>query len=1026
MKPSACVDSPHTPSDRRRTPVALKDRLKLRGVFSKRVKSPPLTVKDHVNSINLKMSEYDAVGKESSLSNHNSRVHPHDDYGCNPATEESPAQRRKSIENPGRGRRGSLSSYHSKSTEDKQLVDLLSVNVVPTMEGNNDDDDKAPTKETKEKEGSDSTVSTEDDSNDAGDIVSRALQITAKEEYQEKTRTISRKTRRKSLGVEYIPPNTLSRTVLKKKLRRASADAIDIPQSRFEQASFAPDTAMSTTPTMKKKPTIRGESSEKIGPRKTQEELAESLPNGAKKKKKKNRRASLSVVDAPRTLEGASLADTKSSEKQKKIRSSSVSAAVDTKSRRKSSNKPESPQSVHYGGAMESNDVEDEPLMTPHTNARSSVDGDEKGHRNTSSKTEIEPLTDDSSQRSPSTTCKKRLFVIKLPQLDAESPGKSPSAHRKRLSAFKSPLPLDAETCGKSPRAHKTRLSAIKPPRPPLDAEVPGKSPGKIQKERVRSEKSKEDRRTSKLSDITFSDISPGTLLNSQTSDHSQASDHTINSDTSFGNSQVAHLNENISQLKAQLETFKEQHQATNVEASRSRNELISVKLEYQKAQTQRREVRAKLQESEAIVKDKDRKIAALEKAVESQLDKVDEMEEQLNKVNDDIYPWQDKILYLDEEGRSNHHHAEKKNSQLDEQRHVLLEKRQRELDEQLHQIQREHSRLEGLRLDNNSQQESGEHLQHIESLKQIQAETAKKLSEKDESLQELQRKLEAAWQLNMDGMNSSMSTVKTGTDRQACRKKLQEEKHQLSATLEKKDETIAYMQLELNRLKKGLVASGSGDFASLAREVDARKAEAQVATSKYQGAQKRNVLLEDEIDHWKSLNCNLEDDVQAVKAEASEWKAKYEQMLQQAGISDPVRHTPFSAGSSLPAGGFSEMRAIRRRASIGGVYKGDIGEDLTDLPSKPTSGSVSQRSSSTIRDSLRELCSTPTQNKNNDGSVREGSLRGVRGMLSNWVSPLPPLPLTNNSSHLRNSNHHKPRSTVAVANKNSDHCFAE
>jgi hypothetical protein len=903
-----------------KSPMALKDRLHLRRVFSKKAKIPPLLNEDN--------SDDDAANPNCE---HEAELMP---------LLESPRRlHNKSIENPDRGRRSSVSN-RTKSNGDKELVEFSLDNAMYTMEDHDDDaddhddHDKALTEKTKKKFGSDSTLSTqEDDSNH-----------NAAEDFCPLTpRTKSRKIRYESLGIIKsscsIPRDSLSvddsdvavvtpdpTTKKKKQIRRASVGAFD---------ADTPQCTGTPNGTKKKKKIRRSSLGVESIPRDSLSvNDTESTPNGTKKKKKTKhiRRASVGAVDGATTRALEDAADTKSYKKKKKIRRHSV-GGVDTTSGRKS--RTSKPQPVHHG-TMELNDEEgeDEPPMTPRTKARRTAVGND-GKVRRKSKTNIEPLKDDDYSQT-----------------------RSPSAHRKQLlSAIKPPPPpLDDAKSPSARTRNRLLFFTIKPP--PLDI----KSPGRVRKERARSEKSKPDDK----------DISADTLLNSQ----AESGHDSINSEISFGNPQVVHLHKNISQLKSQVETFKEQRQAANVELSRSRTELISVKLEYQKVQTQRRGLRAELRESEALVVDKDRKIAALEKAIESQLDKAEELEEQLKKAQDEIYQWQDKILLLEAQimrgvkGRScsNGDRAEEKNVQLDEQRHARLEKRQQELDEQLQQIKRERSHLEGLRRDNDSQRLGDGHLQQVESLKQIQAETAITLIQKEGAIQELQRKLEVAWHLNMEGMISSADT--TDTDTPFSEEKLLEEKRQLSATLEKKDETIAYMQLELNRLKEGLAGSAcSGDFASLEREVGARKAEAQAAKSKYQGAQKRNMLLEDDIDHWKSVNCNLEDDVQAVKAEASEWKAKYEQMQKQAGVSD----------SGSPG---SERRASRRRASI----SGGLVDSLADLPSSSMGGSVSQRNS------------TPSQYINNDGS----SLQGLRSMFSNLVSPLP---LTNNSSHLRNSN---------------------
>jgi hypothetical protein len=777
----------------------------------------------------------------------------------------------------------------------------------------------------------------------------------------------------------------------------------------FEQASVA-DTAMSA-PTMKKK-------KKKIGPRETEEELGERTPNGTKKKKQ-SRRLVYTANASTRTSEDVSLAGSKTSktsQKKKQGRSSSVgpvdtdlgrksrsrSSSVgpeDTNSRRKS-RKPElndaedeppmtisPPTKVKRSKPAHGTDAEDEPsmAMTPrtkpnssrksrsssvgpvNTNSRrnsrsSSVGPEDTKSRRKSRKPELndvvdEPpmtmappnkakssqpvhgtmeLNDAEDEPSMTTTPRTKANSRRNSRSSSVGPGNTNSRRNSRSSSVgpaKKTVGGDENVPRKS---FKTKVGPVKDDSQRSSRSDPllPRSPGRLQKKGglpVKDDSQRSSRsapllprspgRLQKKGGLSIKKSNPDDKGITD-SDLSAGSDHdTIDSQKSFGNSSVVHLHKNISQLKLQVETIKEHHQAANLEASNSRTELISVKLEFQKAQHQRRGLRAELVESEAIVQDKDRKITALEKAVESQIDRVEELEEQLKKANDEIYHWQDKILHLEaqnlhmDEGSRSNHRAEEKNIQLDEQRHARLEKRRKELDEQLQEIQQERSHLEGLRHDNDSQRSGDGHLQQVESLKQIQAETAIKLSQQDEVIQELQRKLEVAWQLNMDGMESSGNT--TGTDKQASEEKLLEEKRQLSATLERKDETIAYMQVELNRLKRELAASGSGDFASQEREVDARKAEAQVTKSNYQGDQEHN--------------------------------------------------------------------------------NSGVGDYLTDLPSGSVVSQPDSSSNKSIGDSLKEeMRTTPSQPCNNDNSLREvASLRGIRSMFSNLVSPVP---VTNNS----------------------------
>ena len=93
--------------------------------------------------------------------------------------------------------------------------------------------------------------------------------------------------------------------------------------------------------------------------------------------------------------------------------------------------------------------------------------------------------------------------------------------------------------------------------------------------------------------------------------------------------------------------------------------------------------------------------------------------------------------------------------------------------------------------------------------------------------------------------------------DYKALKKQYKADQLKSDRDAKRKDESIKFFQDEMVRLKKE--AAGP-----------------QKSKSKRSGdAEQRIAHLEDEVDHWKSQNIVLEDEIAMWKAEADEWKAK-------------------------------------------------------------------------------------------------------------------------------------------------------
>lgn len=132
----------------------------------------------------------------------------------------------------------------------------------------------------------------------------------------------------------------------------------------------------------------------------------------------------------------------------------------------------------------------------------------------------------------------------------------------------------------------------------------------------------------------------------------------------------------------------------------------------------------------------------------------------------------------------------------------------------------------------------------------------------------ELERvKLELLTGSNMDEgqLNIEIQSLKESV--KDYKKKLKQEQKDTENKMERKDEAIVFMQQEMVRMKKEL------DKELKKAKKDKRKAgkESDVEVDIKQQIEQ----LEDEIEHWKSVNYELEDEVSHLKTEANVWKRK-------------------------------------------------------------------------------------------------------------------------------------------------------
>lgn len=375
------------------------------------------------------------------------------------------------------------------------------------------------------------------------------------------------------------------------------------------------------------------------------------------------------------------------------------------------------------------------------------------------------------------------------------------------------------------------------------------------------------------------------------------------------GEDEVARLNKKVIELSQEILNIQF---AAQSEAAKMKKELREEKLELQRCQTERRELRTQLRERDILVDESDRRIKALEKAIESQLDKVDDLEEELRRANEEIFDLEGKLGGMEQvlaESSAIETTALQKEKDFREKREERMERRLEERERELEERERKLREERDAMVHNGDSQQNMEQLEQdnrmlLKTLNRERAEAMDKLNEKDEEVKGLQKELKVAKMRSYSRMGdttSNESVAKLMEDNAELQRRFDEETDQLNTALKIKDDLIASLDEQLKNIGSSVNANGSSGDKVLLTEIESLKADLLVMRSKWEGAQRRNQLLEDDVDHWKSVNCNLEDELADWKTQVAEWRSKYEDMLDAEGgndmdthVSEPTTKLPF------------------------------------------------------------------------------------------------------------------------------------
>ena len=100
-----------------------------------------------------------------------------------------------------------------------------------------------------------------------------------------------------------------------------------------------------------------------------------------------------------------------------------------------------------------------------------------------------------------------------------------------------------------------------------------------------------------------------------------------------------------------------------------------------------------------------------------------------------------------------------------------------------------------------------------------------------------------------------------------------------LEIALKEKNDMIALLQEELDEASKKQVG-GTEDQNATRRELRALRAEIHTLKSKYKTSEERNILLDEDVEHWKKQSFAMEDDLAEVRTQLQYWKAKYKDVV--------------------------------------------------------------------------------------------------------------------------------------------------
>lgn len=338
-------------------------------------------------------------------------------------------------------------------------------------------------------------------------------------------------------------------------------------------------------------------------------------------------------------------------------------------------------------------------------------------------------------------------------------------------------------------------------------------------------------------------------------------------------------MQQRVETLQSKIVVLKQEHLDAQSEAMKVNKEKRELKLQLQRSQTIVRELRVDVREKELAVKEGGENRVALEKAVDSQLDKLEDLEEELKHANDEIFTLEDKLQQMElqlvesetiPDGSGDA--IEEKESGFEAKRRERQERRLLQKEKELEERERKLQRLQAATPSQNavggSSSKSGNNKQLeqdnrmlLKALNREKENSKSKIGAKENEIQRLSEKVTRF--LEQQGGDYNAETI---MENELLATQLDEEKQCHADTVKLKDEKIAQLETELRQLRLN---------GSRPREAETYKNEAQDLRRQLEAAQSRNQLLEDEIDNWKNKNIGLEDELSEIKARINKYRVQ-------------------------------------------------------------------------------------------------------------------------------------------------------
>lgn len=292
-----------------------------------------------------------------------------------------------------------------------------------------------------------------------------------------------------------------------------------------------------------------------------------------------------------------------------------------------------------------------------------------------------------------------------------------------------------------------------------------------------------------------------------------------------------------------------------------------------------------------------DQKIQKFEKTINAQFAKVEELEEELRKANEESFLLEDKLQHMENKLAESLQHRDEKPAdrerEFDEKRQARLERRLEEKNKELQKLREGRNHLLNTLVpkDELDQLERDKKML-LDVLNREKALGLELMKEATSEIDDLKNKLK---QVRRKSSVTKPSSIRSNSMRSFQREsmrsiqsigeetvsellqendelheQLELEKSRSSAILQKKDDTIDFMQLEIKKLRKQLDSKG---VSKSKREIERSRSEDTFAKTQIEGLKQRNRILEEDVQHWKSVSCDLEDDLAAWKSQAAQLK---------------------------------------------------------------------------------------------------------------------------------------------------------